>query len=98
MNTNGQAPAGNRDYLDKGLICSFEQTPSFDPLKSRRKANLSAIALDAAQKKIPGKAGDRFREPGAADKNRAMNEKITDFVRKQFEKMTGKKVPSKVSN
>ncbi|KAL8930387.1 MAG: hypothetical protein Q9172_000096 [Xanthocarpia lactea] len=55
-------------------------------------------ALDAAQKKIPGKAGARFRGPDAANKNRAMNEKITDFVRKQFEKMTGKKVPSKVSN
>ena len=47
------------------------------------------IALDAVQKKIPGKAGDRFRNPDAANKNRAMNEKITDFVRKQFEKMSG---------
>ncbi|KAL8654942.1 MAG: hypothetical protein Q9226_003236 [Calogaya cf. arnoldii] len=46
-------------------------------------------ALDAVQKKIPGKAGDRFRDPGAANKNRAMNEKVTDFVRKQFEKLTG---------
>ncbi|KAI4124649.1 MAG: hypothetical protein LQ338_004688 [Usnochroma carphineum] len=46
-------------------------------------------ALDAAQKKIPGKAGDRFRDPNAAQKNRAMNEKVTDFLRKQFEKMTG---------
>ncbi|KAL8854037.1 MAG: hypothetical protein Q9221_001160 [Calogaya cf. arnoldii] len=49
----------------------------------------SAPALDAVQKKIPGKAGDRFRDPGAANKNRAMNEKVTDFIRKQFEKMTG---------
>ncbi|KAL8780758.1 MAG: hypothetical protein Q9203_000637 [Teloschistes exilis] len=55
-------------------------------------------ALDAAQQKIPGKAGERFRGPGASEKNRAMNEKITDFIRKQFEKITGKKVPSKVSN
>ncbi|KAI4208711.1 MAG: hypothetical protein LQ348_000032 [Seirophora lacunosa] len=46
-------------------------------------------ALDAAQKKIPGKAGDRFRDPNSAQKNRAMNEKITDFMRKQFEKITG---------
>ncbi|KAI4151442.1 MAG: hypothetical protein L6R39_002040 [Caloplaca ligustica] len=54
--------------------------------------------LDALQKKIPGKAGDRFRDPNATQKNRAMNEKITDFFRKQFEKMTGKKVPGKFSN
>ncbi|KAI4204681.1 MAG: hypothetical protein LQ350_000996 [Teloschistes chrysophthalmus] len=46
-------------------------------------------ALDAVEKKIPGKAGQRFQGPGASDKNRAMNEKITDFLRKQFEKMTG---------
>ncbi|KAL8953012.1 MAG: hypothetical protein Q9222_001127 [Ikaeria aurantiellina] len=46
-------------------------------------------ALDAAQKKIPGKAGDRFRDPNAVQKNRAMNEKITDFLRKQIEKITG---------
>ncbi|KAL9019038.1 MAG: hypothetical protein Q9185_003689 [Variospora sp. 1 TL-2023] len=46
-------------------------------------------ALDSVQKKIPGKAGDRFRDPNSAQKNRAMNEKITDFMRKQFQKMTG---------
>ncbi|KAL8741448.1 MAG: hypothetical protein Q9190_005948 [Brigantiaea leucoxantha] len=55
-------------------------------------------ALDAAEKKIPGKAGERFQGPDAAKKNRAMNEKITDALRKGFEKLTGKKVPSKVSN
>ncbi|KAL8973333.1 MAG: hypothetical protein Q9183_000026 [Haloplaca sp. 2 TL-2023] len=46
-------------------------------------------ALDAVQKKIPGKAGDRFRDPNATEKNRAMNEKITDGIRKMFEKITG---------
>ncbi|KAL8874061.1 MAG: hypothetical protein Q9174_000566 [Haloplaca sp. 1 TL-2023] len=45
--------------------------------------------LDAAQKKIPGKTGDRFRDPNATEKNRAMNEKITDGIRKMFEKVTG---------
>lgn len=49
-------------------------------------ADISRLALDAVQKKIPG---ERFQGPDAAQKNRAMNEKITDFIRKQFEKMTG---------
>ena len=39
--------------------------------------------LESAQKKF---GGQKFADP---NKNRAMNEKITDFVRKQFEKITG---------
>ncbi|KAI4260554.1 MAG: hypothetical protein LQ352_000250 [Teloschistes flavicans] len=72
---NQAAPAGgdNRDYLDKDQSVS----------------EVSPLALDSAQSKIPGKAGERFRGPGASEKNRAMNEKITDFLRKQFEKLTG---------
>ena len=30
--------------------------------------------------------------------NKALSEKITDGIRKAFEKATGKKVPSKISN
>lgn len=48
--------------------------------------------LDAVEKKF---GGERFSDPS---KNRAMNEKITDFVRKMFEKVTGKKMPAKFSN
>ncbi len=48
--------------------------------------------LDAVEKKF---GGQRFADP---QKNRAMNEKITDFIRKMVEKVTGKRVPSKVSN
>ncbi|KAL8936394.1 MAG: hypothetical protein Q9216_004953 [Gyalolechia sp. 2 TL-2023] len=55
-------------------------------------------ALDAVEKKLPGKAGERFRGPDASQKNRAMNEKITDAIRKGIEKLTGRKMPSKVSN
>lgn len=39
--------------------------------------------LDAAEKKF---GGERFADP---NRNRAMNEKITDFVRKVVEKVTG---------
>ncbi|KAI4236874.1 MAG: hypothetical protein LQ349_002273 [Xanthoria aureola] len=81
-NTGGNKP----DYLDKESAYDILIRPPHP------------IAFDAVQKKIPGKVGDRFRDPAAANKNRALNEKITDFARKQFEKMTGKKVPSKVSN
>ncbi|KAL8994900.1 MAG: hypothetical protein Q9188_006940, partial [Gyalolechia gomerana] len=54
--------------------------------------------LDAVEKKLPGKAGERFQGPDASRKNRAMNEKITDAIRKGIEKLTGRKMPSKVSN
>ena len=40
-------------------------------------------ALDAVEKKF---GGQRFADP---NKNRAMNEKITDFIRKMIEKVTG---------
>lgn len=39
--------------------------------------------LDALEKKF---GGERFADPS---KNRAMNEKITDFLRKVIEKVTG---------
>lgn len=42
--------------------------------------------LDAVEKKFGGK---RFQDPNAAQKNRAMNEKITDKIRSLFEKATG---------
>ncbi|MCJ1414729.1 hypothetical protein MMC32_001056 [Xylographa parallela] len=49
-------------------------------------------ALDAVEKKF---GGAKFQDPNT---NRAMNEKITDAIRNFFEKITGKKVPSKYSN
>lgn len=43
-------------------------------------------ALDAAEKKF---GGAKFAGPDAAQKNRGMNEKITDGIRKMVEKVTG---------
>lgn len=78
MNNNQAPPAGgNRDYLDKGpsplMDLLFKNAP-LPPLSREvtRSDDEFTIALDAAQKKIPGKAGDRFRGPDAANKNRAM--------------------------
>merc|ERR1711879_879164 len=48
--------------------------------------------LDAAEKKFGGAWGQDTQ------KNRAMNEKITDGARDMFEKATGKNVPDKFSN
>ncbi|KAI4655810.1 hypothetical protein J4E93_000525 [Alternaria ventricosa] len=48
--------------------------------------------LDAAEKKFGGAAGQDTQ------KNRGVNEKITDGARNMFEKATGKDVPDKVSN
>lgn len=42
--------------------------------------------LEAAEKKF---GGARFAGPDAAAKNRGMNEKITDAIRKLIEKVTG---------
>ncbi|CAG7988655.1 unnamed protein product [Penicillium olsonii] len=47
--------------------------------------------LDAVEKKFGGGKVDPA-------KMRSTNEKITDAGREQFEKATGKKVPSKISN
>lgn len=44
------------------------------------------VALDAAEKKF---GGARFAGADAAQKNRGMNEKITDGIRKMVEKVTG---------
>ncbi|KAJ4348207.1 uncharacterized protein N0V89_009579 [Didymosphaeria variabile] len=65
-NTNNNAAAGQKDYLDKGL--------------------------DAAEKKFGGSWGQN------TEKNRGVNEKITDGARNMFEKATGKNVPDKFSN
>jgi hypothetical protein len=48
--------------------------------------------LDAAEKKFGGAAGQD------TEKNRGVNEKITDGARNMFEKATGKDIPDKVSN
>ncbi|KAG9191786.1 hypothetical protein G6011_10520 [Alternaria panax] len=48
--------------------------------------------LDAAEKKFGGAAGQD------TERNRGVNEKITDGARNMFEKATGKDVPDKISN
>ncbi|KAF2011719.1 hypothetical protein BU24DRAFT_466398 [Aaosphaeria arxii CBS 175.79] len=48
--------------------------------------------LESAEKKFGGAWGQN------TEKNRGINEKITDGARGLFEKATGKKVPNKVSN
>ncbi|KAF1973559.1 hypothetical protein BU23DRAFT_533190 [Bimuria novae-zelandiae CBS 107.79] len=48
--------------------------------------------LDAAEKKFGGSMGQDTQ------KNRGVNEKITDSARGAFEKATGKNVPDKFSN
>ena len=42
--------------------------------------------LEAVEKKF---GGARFAGPDAVEKNRGMNEKITDTIRKLIEKVTG---------
>ncbi|KAH8727152.1 hypothetical protein GQ44DRAFT_704594 [Phaeosphaeriaceae sp. PMI808] len=49
-------------------------------------------ALESAEKKFGGSMGQN------TEKNRGINEKITDSARGAFEKATGKHVPEKVSN
>ncbi|KAF1818740.1 uncharacterized protein K489DRAFT_413554 [Dissoconium aciculare CBS 342.82] len=51
-------------------------------------------AVDAAEKKLGQSTGHNV-DPA---KYRSQNEKITDKLRALFEKFTGKKLPSKVSN
>ncbi|KAH7393983.1 hypothetical protein DE146DRAFT_113613 [Phaeosphaeria sp. MPI-PUGE-AT-0046c] len=48
--------------------------------------------LDSVEKKFGGSMGQDTQ------KNRAVNEKITDGARNMFEKATGKNVPDKVSS
>ncbi|OAK95142.1 hypothetical protein IQ06DRAFT_352873 [Phaeosphaeriaceae sp. SRC1lsM3a] len=48
--------------------------------------------LEGAEKKFGGSMGQN------TEKNRGVNEKITDGARNMFEKATGKDVPDKVSN
>ncbi|KAH7378673.1 hypothetical protein BKA66DRAFT_466428 [Pyrenochaeta sp. MPI-SDFR-AT-0127] len=49
-------------------------------------------AFQTGAKKFGGAQGQKIAG------NRAMSEKITDGIRKAFEKVTGKKVSSKISN
>ncbi|OAL04728.1 hypothetical protein IQ06DRAFT_374097 [Phaeosphaeriaceae sp. SRC1lsM3a] len=49
-------------------------------------------AFGAGAKKFGGAQGQKIAG------NRGMSEKITDGMRKAFEKVTGKKVSSKISN
>ncbi|CBX98008.1 hypothetical protein LEMA_P094170.1 [Plenodomus lingam JN3] len=49
-------------------------------------------AFNAGAKKFGGAQGQKISQ------NRAMSEKITDGMRKAYEKFTGKKVNSKFSN
>ncbi|KAH9880166.1 hypothetical protein J1614_002192 [Plenodomus biglobosus] len=49
-------------------------------------------AFNAGAKKFGGAHGQKISQ------NRGMSEKITDGMRKAFEKVTGKKVSSKISN
>ena len=58
---------------------------SSPPNSSLLTHNSSLPALDFIEKKL---GGSRFSDPNNA-KNRAMNEKITDGIRKVFEKLTG---------
>ncbi|MCJ1462785.1 hypothetical protein MMC07_001388 [Pseudocyphellaria aurata] len=85
------APAKDeRDKVDKGmssailagplLIASFFLPPT---LSIQLLIRPFPLALEDAQQKYGGKY---FKDP---KKNRAMNEKITDFLRKFFEKKTG---------
>ncbi|KAJ4365544.1 hypothetical protein N0V83_008163 [Neocucurbitaria cava] len=48
--------------------------------------------LEMAQKKFGGAQGQKMSQ------NRNLNEKITDGMRKAYEKLTGKKVNPKYSN
>ena len=50
--------------------------------------------MDSVEKKIGAATG----HPVDTQKYRAQNEKFTDKARALFEKWTGKKLPSKVSN
>ncbi|KAH6637461.1 hypothetical protein C7974DRAFT_410939 [Boeremia exigua] len=56
------------------------------------KGTHTSPCLDAAEKKWGGSMGQDTQ------KNRAVNEKITDGARNMFEKATGKNVPDKFSN
>ncbi|KAK2821750.1 hypothetical protein FQN49_007711 [Arthroderma sp. PD_2] len=103
---NNQPPGGGpggpggrgQDYLDKGTREEMALIPeSLEAIKTRsEKHKLTPLiyvytALDAAEKKF----GKGKIDP---NKSRGMNEKITDFARNTFEKVTGKKVPKKFSN
>ena len=76
--TGTQQNQGQEDYLDKGEDISLHTRPS---LLTLLLANLP-IGLDSAEKKFGGGKID-------PQKQRGMNEKITDFARDKFEKATG---------
>ncbi|KAM0710478.1 hypothetical protein Q7P35_002841 [Cladosporium inversicolor] len=54
--------------------------------------------LDKALDKVEQMAGKKSGHAVNPGQYRAQNEKITDKLRGMFEKATGKKVPSKISN
>jgi hypothetical protein len=71
--------------------------PSLHPRDPTPVSNTSVpftTAVDAAEKKLGTQTGHNV-DPA---KYRSQNEKFTDKLRGLFEKLTGKKVPSKVSN
>ncbi|KAF1988167.1 hypothetical protein K402DRAFT_373900 [Aulographum hederae CBS 113979] len=73
---------------------------STNPVKQSKGSNMAGgedyvdKALDAVEKK----AGQMSGHNVDSNKMRGTNEKITDKLRAWFEKTTGKKLPSKVSN
>ncbi|KAI9678403.1 MAG: hypothetical protein M1829_002001 [Trizodia sp. TS-e1964] len=77
------AAAGNMDYGDKGGF-SYLHFPS--PPTTPLTLLCVELALEAAEKKMGMK------------QSRETNEKITDFLRTCYEKVTGKKVSAKISN
>ncbi|KAL9117807.1 MAG: hypothetical protein Q9187_005652 [Circinaria calcarea] len=77
----GSQPAGNKDYLDKGKSHRNPRSRTWPLTVSPS----PSAALDFIEKKF---GGARFRDPNNPQ-NRAMNEKITDGIRKIVEKLTG---------
>ena len=68
-------------------------TQSNDPAAaSSQKEDYLDKAVDSAEKKYGGEWGQDTQ------KNRGLNEKITDGARNLIEKTTGKDVPDKISN
>ncbi|CAO2656067.1 Nn.00g048700.m01.CDS01 [Neocucurbitaria sp. VM-36] len=71
---------------------SIPGNASQQPSGSAQKEDPVDKGLDTAEKKFGGAQGQN------SEKNRGVNEKITDGARGMFEKATGKDVPDKISN
>ncbi|KAF2267641.1 hypothetical protein CC78DRAFT_577023 [Lojkania enalia] len=78
------------DQLNK-ITGSSNQATNNPSSASNQNEDYLDKGLDAVEKKFGGSWGQD------TEKNRAMNEKITDGARNMFEKATGKEVPEKVS-